>query len=162
MVYYLHYPKAATSASLQVNRLQNNRVMTFRSIRYINFLKQILYLAIGPLSRHNLIRINLLFYLFFTIIPSNSCVFLSCRPFDVNATFSTGLEGVEVSSVSWLGQLEFKSLIYCYCRFPNFVCYSALYLGVKITNVGRSLYIGSFCPVMTSLSRFSEEAAFSI
>ena len=26
---------------------------------------------------------------------------------------------------------------------------------------GRSLFIGSFCPVMTSLSRYLEEAAFS-
>ena len=49
---------------------------------------------------------NLLFYLFFfTVVPSNSCVFLSCRPFVVNTTFSTGLVGVEVCSVSWLGQL---------------------------------------------------------
>ena len=36
-----------------------------------------------------LFRFNLLFYLFFTV---------------VNTTFSTGLAGVEVSSVSWLGQ----------------------------------------------------------
>ena len=28
--------------------------------------------------------------------------------------------------------------------------------------MGRSLYIGSFCPAMTSLSRCLEEAAFSI
>ena len=26
-------------------------------------------------------------------------------------------------------------------------------LGVQITDMGRSLYIGSFCPAMTSLSR---------
>ena len=32
-------------------------------------------------------------------------MFLSCRPFVVNTTFLTGLVGVEVSSVSWLGQL---------------------------------------------------------
>ena len=56
------------------------------------------------------VRINLLFYLFFTVVPSNSCVFLSSRLFVVN-TFSSGLVGAEVSSVSWLGQLEFKSLI---------------------------------------------------
>ena len=31
-------------------------------------------------------------------------MFLSCRPFVV-ITFSTGLVGVEVTSVSWLGQL---------------------------------------------------------
>ena len=38
-------------------------------------------------------------------------MFLSCRPFVVITTFSTGLVGVEVTSVSWLGQLKFKSLI---------------------------------------------------
>ena len=32
-------------------------------------------------------------------------VFLSCRPFVVITTLSTGLVGVEVTSVSWLGQL---------------------------------------------------------
>ena len=48
------------------------------------------------------LRINLLFYLFFTVVPYNLCVFLSCGPFVVNTTFSTGLE---VSFVSWLGQL---------------------------------------------------------
>ena len=34
---------------------------------------------------------------------------LSCRRFVVNTTFSTGLVGVEVTSVSWLGQLTVKS-----------------------------------------------------
>ena len=34
-----------------------------------------------------------------TVVPSNSCVFLSCRPFVVNTTFSTGLVGFEVHSV---------------------------------------------------------------
>ena len=32
-------------------------------------------------------------------------MFLSCRPFVVITTFSTGLLGVEVTSVSWFGQL---------------------------------------------------------
>ena len=32
-------------------------------------------------------------------------MFLSYRPFVVNTTFSTALMGVEVTSVSWLGQL---------------------------------------------------------
>ena len=31
-------------------------------------------------------------------------MFLSCRPFVVIITLSTGLVGVEVTSVSWLGQ----------------------------------------------------------
>ena len=41
------------------------------------------------------------FTYFSTAVPSNSFVFFSCRPFVVNTTFSTGLVGVEVSSVSW-------------------------------------------------------------
>ena len=43
-----------------------------------------------------------------TVVPSNICKFLSCRPFVV-ITFSTGLVGVEVTSVSWLGQLAVGS-----------------------------------------------------
>ena len=50
-----------------------------------------------------LIRINL--PLFSTVVPSNICMFLSCRPFVVITTLSTGLVGVEVTSISWLGQL---------------------------------------------------------
>ena len=38
-------------------------------------------------------RINL--PLFSTVLPSNSRLFLSCRPFVVNTTFSTGLVDVE-------------------------------------------------------------------
>ena len=44
---------------------------------------------------HNLVRINL--PLFFTVVPSNICMFLSCRPFVVITTLSTGLVGVEVT-----------------------------------------------------------------
>ena len=47
------------------------------------------------------VRINL--PLFSTVLPSNSRLLLSCRPFVVIT--STGLVGVEVTSVSWLGQL---------------------------------------------------------
>ena len=50
------------------------------------------------------IRINLLFYLFFIGVPSNVCVSF-CRSFVVDRKFSTGLVGVEVPSVSWLGQV---------------------------------------------------------
>ena len=42
---------------------------------------------------------------FSTVLPSNICIFLSWRPFIVIKTLSTGLVGVEVTSVSWLGQL---------------------------------------------------------
>ena len=38
------------------------------------------------------IRINL--PLFSTVVPSNICMFLSCRPFVVMTTLSTGLVGV--------------------------------------------------------------------
>ena len=54
------------------------------------------------LNVHRL-RINL--PLLSTVLPSNSRLFLSCRPFVVITTFSTGLVDVEVTSVSWLGQL---------------------------------------------------------
>ena len=50
------------------------------------------------------LRINLLLYLFFTVVPSNSWVFLFYRPFVINTTFSTGLVSAEVSSVSWVGR----------------------------------------------------------
>ena len=45
------------------------------------------------------------FNYFSTVVPSNSFVFPFCRPFVVNTTFSTGLKGVEVSSISWIGLL---------------------------------------------------------
>ena len=50
------------------------------------------------------------YYLLFHRRPIQCCVFLSCRPFVVNVTFSTS---VEVSLSPGLGswQLEFKSLI---------------------------------------------------
>ena len=38
--------------------------------------------------------------LFSTVVPSNICMFLSSRPFVVITTLSTGLVGVEVTSVS--------------------------------------------------------------
>ena len=50
-------------------------------------------------------QLEIIYFTYFsTVVPSNKCVFLSCRSFVVNTTFSTGLVGVEVSSVSWLGQ----------------------------------------------------------
>ena len=48
-------------------------------------------------------RINL--PLFSTVVPAIIFMFLSCMPFVVITTLSTGLVGVEVTSVSWLGQL---------------------------------------------------------
>ena len=48
--------------------------------------------------------------LFSTIVPAIIFVFLSCRPF-VTITLSTGLVGVEVTSVSWLGQLTVNNVV---------------------------------------------------
>ena len=60
-------------------------------------------------------------------------------------------------------QLEFKSII-SIIGFRNFFCCLVwpVDLGVQITDEGRSFYIGLFCPAITSLSRYLEEAAFSI
>ena len=54
---------------------------------------------------------------------------------------------------SW--QFEFKSLIIVIVGFQNWVCCLlwAVYVGVQITD-GRSLYIGPFCPAMTSYIMF--------
>ena len=49
------------------------------------------------------VRINL--PLFSTVVPAIIYMFLSCRPFVAITTLSTGLVGVDVTSVSWLGQL---------------------------------------------------------
>ena len=56
----------------------------------------------APVGRFQLELINYFTY-FSIIVPSNICVFLSCMSFVVN-TFSTGLVGVEVTSVSWIEQ----------------------------------------------------------
>ena len=39
-------------------------------------------------------------------------MFLSCRPFVIITTLSTGLVGVEVASVSWLGQLTVNRTVH--------------------------------------------------
>ena len=36
--------------------------------------------------------------LFSTVVPTNICMLLSCRPFVIITTFSTGLVGVDVAS----------------------------------------------------------------
>ena len=54
--------------------------------------------------------INLLFFLFIIVVPSNSCVFLSCSPFVVNTAFLTGLVDVEVSSVFNIHKICWKGL----------------------------------------------------
>ena len=58
----------------------------------------------APMGRFQLELIYYFTY-FSTVAPSSIFVCLSCRPFVVITTLSTGLVGVEVTSVSWLGQL---------------------------------------------------------
>ena len=50
----------------------------------------------------NKVYLKLIYYFtyFSTVVSPNSCVFLSCRLFVVNTTFSTGLVGVEVCFVA--------------------------------------------------------------
>ena len=62
----------------------------FLSLLYFNYISEILVRII---------------YYFSTVVPSNICMFLSCRPFVVD-TFSTGLVGVKVTSVSWTKGLQ--------------------------------------------------------
>ena len=87
-------------------------------------------------------QLELIYYFtyFSTVVPSNSCVFISCRPFIVITIFSTGLVSVEVFSISWLGQLIVG--VYITDHF-NFVCCLAWAVdhGVQIIDEGRSLYI---------------------
>ena len=51
------------------------------------------YHVFAPSDGNISVRTNL--PLFSTVLPSNSRLFLSCRPFVVITTFSTGLVGVE-------------------------------------------------------------------
>ena len=85
--------------------------------------------------------------LFFHRRPTHELCFIFCRPFVVNATFSTGLVVLDFVLSPDLGslQLEFKSLIILIAGFQNFAfcLVQAVDLGVQINDDGRSLYIGS-------------------
>ena len=56
----------------------------------------------GGISKNVMLE---LIYLYFPPSSHMIYVFLSCRPIVVVITLSTGLVDVEVTSVSWLGQL---------------------------------------------------------
>ena len=65
------------------------------------------------------------------------------------------------SQGSHTGQLDFCNWLadgYFNCWVSKFL----LLLDLQITDEGRTLYIGSFCLMMTSLTRYLVEAAFSI
>ena len=60
-------------------------------LAFLNTLK-----VLNAFKYHVFAPINL--PLFSTVVPSNICMFLSCRPFVVITTLSTGFVGVEVTS----------------------------------------------------------------
>ena len=82
--------------------------MTVRRNIVISITLRLVYLSIllnimfhAPMGRFQLELIYYFTY-FSTVVPSNICVFHTCRSFVFN-TFSAGLVGDEVSSVSWHG-----------------------------------------------------------
>ena len=109
------------------------------------------------------VRIIYFYYLFFHRRPPHKFWFLSCRPFVVNAKFSTDLE---VSSVSWLVQLTVGVWITDY--FNYWVSKFLLLLGLSCWYWSSNHWWGEMFvhwvvfSAMTSLSRYLEEAAFSI
>ena len=84
------------SQQLVTVRHSQNSLFHYMKNHILNSLLLILSLM-GKFQSESFILITY----FSTIDPLTSC-FLSCRPFVVNATFSTGLV---VSSVSWHGKL---------------------------------------------------------
>jgi hypothetical protein len=115
------------------------------------------------------VRINLFLLPIFP--PSSHSIVVFSFPVGISSLTRHSqqvLLGVEVSSVSWLGQFTVGVQItdYFNCSWVSkcFCCCLAwaVDLGVQVTDEGRSLYIGSFCPAMTSLSRYLEETAFII
>ena len=81
---------------------QDIRLLGLKGICFLHLYRRLWSLTIMCFL-HYLSIINL--PLFSTVVPSSIFMFLSCRPFNVITTLSTGLVGVEVTSVSWLGQL---------------------------------------------------------
>jgi hypothetical protein len=76
-----------------------------------------------------LVTIIYFYYLFFHRRPTHKLCFISCRPFVVNATFSTGLVD---SSVFWLGQLtlgvSITDYFNCWVSKFIFVAWSGLFI----------------------------------
>ena len=70
-----------------VNKKETRRFSERYNLRY-NFKSNVLFTD-GKIS----VRIIYFYYLFFHRRPTHKLCFLLCRPFVVNATFSTGLVG---------------------------------------------------------------------
>ena len=74
-----------------VKQQLNHQTLQFEEKNTFCILLNIMFHA--PMERFQL---ELIYSIYFSIVvPSNICVSLSCRPFVVNTTFSTGLVGVE-------------------------------------------------------------------
>ena len=108
-------PSCCTGHHSIISGITIKQIILFSYIQYINTFKYHVSCTDGKIS----VRIIYFYYLFFHRCPTHKLCFLYCRPFIINATFSTGLV---VSSVSWLGQLKFKSLRISIVGFQNFFC----------------------------------------
>ena len=112
-------------------------------ITYQHLTGELTYVSLYLVILMFLNQLELIYYFtyFSTVVPSNICVFLSCRPFVVNTKFSTScgswnffflltwavdswslqhfqrLVDVEVSSVSWLGQVAVR-VLNSNCQLP--------------------------------------------
>ena len=71
-----------------------NMTTIWNSCILINTFKYNVLCTDGKIS----VRINLLFYFFSIVVSFNSCVFLYCRTFIINTTFSTGLVGIVLTT----------------------------------------------------------------
>ena len=74
----------------------------------------------------------------------------ACRPFVVITTLSTGLVGVEVTSVSWLGQLTVRPFVVTTTLSTGLV-------GIEVTSVFwlRQLTVLTVLPKLGDRSNFN-------
>ena len=101
---YLEMAQVGSQSTCRRKKEGKNERM--RRVKY-NILLNIMFHA--PIGRFQLELIYCFTFVFTRRpTPSSICMFLSFRPFVVITTFSTGLVGVEITSVSWLGQLTVR------------------------------------------------------
>ena len=147
--------------SVPIRFLSINTEIWFLRLAGYSILLSVVSWTDGKIS----VRINLLFYLFFTAVQSNVVCFFPVVFSSLIWHFQHVLWVLKflLSSDLWSLLLEFKSLIIVTVGFQNFVCCLAwaVYLGVEHCE-RRILHIKSFCPVVILLSTYLEEPAFSI
>ena len=88
----------AYSSNLQSNTSSVVAVFGYRPRRHNEDLEDV-FITTKVLQINQILKLKLeliyYFTYFSTVVPSNSCEFLFCKPFVVTMTFSTGLVGVE-------------------------------------------------------------------